>query len=146
MESGVKLIKKTFQEVMDKGVRIEIITGIYLGITQPSALYILKKILGNQGEIRIFEGDTSFHPKGCFVERASGKCIYIGSSNLSLTGLTKEAQQNYRIEEETDAYQVLTFEHHFNLLFQEETKEASNAFLRNYAKNFREKKLLKEVK
>jgi len=33
MESGVKLIKKTFQEVMDKGVRIEIITGIYLGIT-----------------------------------------------------------------------------------------------------------------
>jgi len=146
MESGVKLLKETLQEVMKKGVQVEIITGTYLGITEPSALYLLKEILGKQGEIRIFEGDTSFHPKGYFIEKDQGKCVYVGSSNVSLTGLTKGVEWNYLIEDKVDATSVLAFEHHFNLLFQQDTKEASDAFLRDYAKNFKERKFIKEVK
>ena len=51
MESGVKLLKETLQEVMRKGIQVEIITGTYLGITEPSALYLLKEILGKQGVV-----------------------------------------------------------------------------------------------
>ena len=43
MESGVKLILNDIKEAVDRGVSIRILTGNYLRITQPSALYLLKK-------------------------------------------------------------------------------------------------------
>lgn len=45
MESGVKLILNDIKEAVDRGVSIRILTGNYLRITQPSALYLLKKNL-----------------------------------------------------------------------------------------------------
>ena len=42
MESGVRLILNDLKTALDMGVQIRILTGNYLGITQPSALYLLK--------------------------------------------------------------------------------------------------------
>lgn len=43
MESGVRLILNDLKLAIDKGVKVRILTGNYLGITQPSALYLVKK-------------------------------------------------------------------------------------------------------
>ena len=43
MESGVKLLLKDLKAALDRGVQVRILTGNYLGITQPSALYLMKK-------------------------------------------------------------------------------------------------------
>lgn len=45
MESGVRLILNDLKTALDRGVQIRILTGNYLGITQPSALYLLKNEL-----------------------------------------------------------------------------------------------------
>ena len=37
-----------------RGVKIRILTGNYLGITQPSALFLLKKELGDKVELRFY--------------------------------------------------------------------------------------------
>ena len=42
MESGVKMLLNDLKEALDRGVNIRILTGNYLNITQPSALYLLK--------------------------------------------------------------------------------------------------------
>ena len=42
MESGVKLLIKDLEEAIHRGVEINILTGKYLNITQPQALYLLK--------------------------------------------------------------------------------------------------------
>ena len=42
MESGVKMLINDLKEALDRGVSIRILTGNYLNITQPSALYLLK--------------------------------------------------------------------------------------------------------
>lgn len=47
MESGVRMVLKDLQEALDRGVTIRLMTGNYLGITQPSALCLLKKELHN---------------------------------------------------------------------------------------------------
>ena len=43
MESGVRMILKDLKAALDRGVAVRILTGNYLGITQPSALYLIKK-------------------------------------------------------------------------------------------------------
>lgn len=42
MESGIKIILPDLREAVNRGVKIRILTGKYLGITQPTALYLLK--------------------------------------------------------------------------------------------------------
>ena len=43
MESGVKMLLSELANALDRGARIRILTGNYLGITQPSALYLIKR-------------------------------------------------------------------------------------------------------
>ena len=50
MESGVKLIINNLKMAIKKGVKIRILTGNYLNITQPQALYLLRKELKNKIE------------------------------------------------------------------------------------------------
>lgn len=61
MESGVKLILNDLEKAIEKGVKIRILTGNYLNITQPQALYLLfqKNI-----DLRFYSNPNhSFHPK-----------------------------------------------------------------------------------
>lgn len=45
MESGVRMLLKELEHTLKRGAKIRILTGNYLGITQPSALYLIKKNL-----------------------------------------------------------------------------------------------------
>ena len=145
MESGVRLLEEPLQEALRNGAEIQVITGTYLGITEPSALYLLKKILGEDGRVRIFQGDTSFHPKGYFIESPSYKRVYVGSSNISKTGLTLGVEWNYRIDGSTDLPSVLSFESHFIRLYDEETLELTEELLRSYTSSYRKKEMMKEI-
>ena len=48
MESGVRLLLKDLKQAVAKNIPIRILTGNYLNITQPSALYLIKQELNNQ--------------------------------------------------------------------------------------------------
>ena len=49
MESGVRMLLKDLKAALDRGVQIRILTGNYLGITQPSALFLYQKGIRRQG-------------------------------------------------------------------------------------------------
>jgi HKD family nuclease len=64
MESGVKMLLDDLQVALAKGVRIRLLTGNYLGITQPGALYMIKREFGDKVDLRFYNDMTrSFHPK-----------------------------------------------------------------------------------
>ena len=64
MESGVRMLLNDMKRALDRGVKIRILTGNYLGITQPSALYLIKSELGDRVDLRLYnETSRSFHPK-----------------------------------------------------------------------------------
>ena len=56
--------KKDLKSALDRGVEIRILTGNYLGITQPSALYLIKKELDNKIDLHFYnDKNRSFQPK-----------------------------------------------------------------------------------
>ena len=46
MESGVRMLLKDLKAALNRGAQIRILTGNYLGITQPSALFSDQKGIG----------------------------------------------------------------------------------------------------
>lgn len=88
MESGVRMLLNDMKRALDRGVKIRILTGNYLGITQPSALYLIKSELGDRVDLRLYnETSRSFHPKSYIFHYESSNEIYIGSSNISKSAL-----------------------------------------------------------
>lgn len=51
---GVRLLLEDLRQALDRGVKIRILTGNYLGITQPGALYLIKDKLGDQVDLRFY--------------------------------------------------------------------------------------------
>lgn len=145
MESGVKLIEESLRAALKGGARVEILTGTYLGITEPSALYRLKEILQDRGELRIYTGKNSFHPKGYFIVGKNGRRVYVGSSNISRMGLVLGLEWNYIIEEKYDAESVGRFESSFSALFEHESAAVDMGFLRNYSAGWRKTAYIREV-
>ena len=137
MESGVRMILKDLKSALDRGVKIRILTGNYLGITQPSALYLIKKELGDKIDLRFYnEKSRSFHPKSYIFHYENTDEIYIGSSNISKSALTSGIEWNYRFSSQTDKknYQLFydtfvdLFEHHSIVIDDEELVRYSKSW------------------
>lgn len=134
LESGVKMLLEELDNALKRGAKIRILTGNYLGITQPSALYLLKKKLGSRVDMRFYnEKERSFHPKSYIFHYERYSDIYIGSSNISRSALTSGIEWNYRFSSVSDPknyekfYQVFEdlFEHHSIIIDDEELKRYS---------------------
>ena len=112
MESGVRMLLKDLKAALDRGVQIRILTGNYLGITQPSALFLIKKELGDKVELRFYnDKERSFHPKSYIFHYENMSEIYIGSSNISRSALTSGIEWNYRFNSKQDSQ-------NFNLFYE----------------------------
>lgn len=145
MESGVKLIAESLLTALNRGARVEILTGTYLGITEPSALYRLKNLLQDRGEIRIYNGKNSFHPKGYFIDGEMGRRVYVGSSNISRMGLIMGLEWNYIIDAQYDEESVDRFESSFDALFEKESSEMDMDFLRSYSAGWKKTAYIREA-
>ena len=55
MESGTKLIGPSLRNAAKRGAQIQILTGTYLSVTEPSAIYHLLNLLGTSVDIRLFQ-------------------------------------------------------------------------------------------
>jgi superfamily II DNA or RNA helicase/diadenosine tetraphosphate (Ap4A) HIT family hydrolase/HKD family nuclease len=111
LRSGLQLIHPHLQDVLDRGGQLRIVTGDYLGATDPDALLRLLDLSG-QVECRVFETEGaagtsafagSFHPKAYLFRHKDGTgAAFVGSSNLSVTALTTGVEWNYRVLESRD--------------------------------------------
>lgn len=118
MESGVRLLLPELIEALKRDASIQILTSRYLNITEPSALYLLKDQLKNKADIRIYEsGNIAFHPKTyIFIGGDEGE-VFVGSSNLSRSGLVEGIEWNYRLLAKRDPEDYQKFIYNFDLLF-----------------------------
>lgn len=124
MESGVKMLIKELENALKRGARVSILTGNYLGITQPSALYLIKSKLGESVDLRFYnEKGRSFHPKSYIFHYRDHSEIYIGSSNISKSALTSGVEWNYRFSSHTDEKNYNKFYQAFEDLFENHSRE-----------------------
>lgn len=143
MESGVKLLKKDIEEAVKNNCQIRILTGNYLGITQPQALYLMKKILGDNANMAFYkEKNRSFHPKAYIFHHEGGDGeIFVGSSNISNSALTKGIEWNYRLEKSQNEDDFNYFSDSFEDLFLNESIMLNDEELRRYSKNYKKPKI-----
>ena len=146
-ESGVKLIKDELEYIKNKGIKIRILTGNYLNITEPSALYLLKDILGDSADIRFYRDKSrSFHPKAYIFEYENGEGeIYIGSSNLSKSALTSGIEWNYRIDKKEKEDDYSFFKDKFEYLFNNQSVIVNDFELKKYAKQWKRPRIYSDL-
>ncbi len=146
MESGVKMILKDLKAALERGVQVRILTGNYLGITQPSALYLIKKELGNGVDLRFYnDKERSFHPKSYIFHYENAGEIYIGSSNISKSALTSGIEWNYRFNSLADKKNFGLFYETFVDLFENHSIIIDDAELTRYSKNWHKPAVSKDL-
>ena len=146
MESGVRMLLKDLGAALDRGAQIRILTGNYLGITQPSALYLIKKELGNRVDMRFYNDKSrSFHPKSYIFHYGREGEIYIGSSNLSRSALTSGIEWNYRFSSLDDRKNFNLFFETFLDLFENHSLVIDDAELLQYSKNWHRPAVFKDM-
>ena len=146
MESGVRLLLKDLKEALERGVKIRLLTGNYLGITQPSALCLIKKELKNQVDMRFYnEKGRSFHPKAYIFHQKAGSEIFIGSSNISKSALTSGIEWNYRFDSHRDQRNFRLFYETFEDLFYHHSIIVDDEELRRYSRNWKRPAVVKDL-
>src|SRR5262249_38211949 len=128
LESGVDQVFEHFRDLLARGGRLRILTGDYLGITEPNALMRLLDLEGNVIR-KVFETGTaqlidlkmpsvrSFHPKAYIFGTAYGGTAFVGSSNLSAAALTDAVEWNYKLLAEYDGPGYIETAAAFEVLF-----------------------------
>lgn len=146
MESGVRMILQDLKAALDRGVPVRILTGNYLGITQPSALYLIKKELGDGIDLRFYnDKGRSFHPKSYIFHYENAGEIYIGSSNISRSALTSGIEWNYRFHSHEDAKNFRLFYDTFVDLFENHSLVVDDEELIRYSKNWHKPAVSKDL-
>lgn len=146
MESGVRLILKDLKAALDRGVQVRVLTGNYLGITQPSALYLIKQELGNHVDLRFYsDKERSFHPKAYIFHYESKSEIYVGSSNISRSALTSGIEWNYRFSSIKDKKNFQLFFNTFEELFFHHSIVIDEEELHRYSKNWHKPAVSKDL-
>ena len=148
MESGVRLIGPALKEAARRGARIRILTGTYLSVTEPSAIYYLLNLLGDAVEIRLFkDGNRSFHPKAYIFDYdydPENSEVYVGSSNLSSSALITGVEWNYRVERRNAPADYHRFSKEFEELWVHEAEDLKEESLRDYAITWRQNTLVRK--
>ena len=146
MESGVKKIVGDLKEAIVRGAQVRILTGNYLSITQPQALYLLRKELGNTIDLRFYnEPNKCFHPKAYIFHYQIDGEIYVGSSNLSLGALTTSIEWNYRFSKSTHEEDFNYFYTTFCELFEEHAIPITDEVLAHYSKAWKQPKFIRQA-
>lgn len=111
-QSGLGVLRPLLETARaQEGFRLRIITGDYLGITQPEALEQLRgweALYDGQVEVRVVEteclplGSRSFHPKSWIFESPGGGTAFVGSSNISKSALDGGIEWNLRLDQRDD--------------------------------------------
>ena len=146
MESGVRMLLEDLHSALDRGVKIRLLTGNYLGITQPAALYLIKKELGDRVDLR-FYNDTSrsFHAKAYIFHFGEEGEIFIGSSNISRSALTAGIEWNYRLVKGIDKENFNIFNDTFNDLFENHSIVVDDEVLQEYSKGWHRPAVAKDL-
>jgi superfamily II DNA or RNA helicase/diadenosine tetraphosphate (Ap4A) HIT family hydrolase len=111
LRSGLVLLQPYLQDLLDREGELRILTGDYLGATDPDALLRLLDLSGRV-QCRMFQTDAassagafagSFHPKAYLFQHIDGSgAAFVGSSNLSRSALTSGIEWNYRLLQSRD--------------------------------------------
>lgn len=146
MESGVRELLPHLAKRAAEGIKIRILSSRYLNITSPSALILLKDLLRDKLDLRLFTDEgISFHPKSYIFHYEDDTDIFVGSSNMSSSALSSGVEWNYCLKQSRDAKSAEIFLNTFEDFFNNKSIIADDEVLFSYAKSWQKPTILKQV-
>ena len=134
MTSGVRLVLPHLRDLLDRGGKLRLLTGDYLGVTEPAALRLIADLEGAR-QLHVFQATRiPFHPKAwMFTFAGDGGALIVGSSNLSRSALTDGIEWNLRHVDPVDPALLLAARKAFDaLLARPEVTELTPAWIDAY--------------
>jgi HKD family nuclease len=134
MASGVRLVLPHLRDLLDRGGRLRLLTGDYLGVTEPAALRLITDLKGELSLYVFQAAQIPFHPKAwMFTFAGDGGALIVGSSNLSRSALTDGIEWNLRHIDPVDPAPLLAARTAFDaLLARPEVTELTPAWIDAY--------------
>lgn len=146
MVSGIETLLDDIKTVINKGGRVRILTGNYLNITDPQALFLLKDKFNNKIDLRFYNvKNKSFHPKSYIFHYKEDSEIYIGSSNISRGALTDSIEWNVKFMKSTNFNEYSKFYSTFQDLFFNYSEIIDDKRLNEYSASWRKPKIYNDI-
>jgi superfamily II DNA or RNA helicase/HKD family nuclease len=137
MESGAKILVPQLKQAAERGAHIQLLTGRYLSVTEPSAIYYLYDHLEDAVDIRFYnETVRSFHPKFYIFDCGSEGEIFLGSTNISVSALATGEEWYHRILKSEHPDDYLRLSNTFDQLFNCYSEPVTQEILKEYALNW----------
>lgn len=94
---GITPLLQTFKELEERGIPGKILTTNYLNFSEPLAIQKLNELSNLDIRMYMSDDDEGFHTKGYIFKNKDVYRIIVGSSNMTLTALTKNKEWNTKI-------------------------------------------------
>jgi superfamily II DNA or RNA helicase/SOS-response transcriptional repressor LexA len=151
--TGVLLIENALVDAIKRGAHVRILTGDYLGITDPKALRYLLLLQEMGADVKVFEsgGKHSFHMKAYLFNRTDDipeneGCAFIGSSNISKSALESGLEWNLKIDKFEDEKRFEKIMDEYNLIYMDaRSKNLTNQWIDDYIKRIPSRELQKNT-
>ena len=135
--SGITPILQTLKELEEKGVPGRIMTTDYLMFSEPKALDKLATLTNIQ--LKMFQTGKSgegFHTKGYIFREKEIYRIIVGSSNMTLSALTRNKEWNTRLVSTEQGEYTQQIIEEYEELWNSDNSVAYDDFIEYYRKNY----------
>lgn len=130
--SGWFLIEQALERV--RGTAIRILTTDQMNVTQPA---VLRAAIRRGIRVKCYRGSRVFHPKVYIIHgrRATGDVAFLGSANISASGLEQGIEAGIRVSEPRLFRRLARW---FSVLFSDpDTENVDEAFVADYEKRWK---------
>ena len=145
--SGIQPLLMTLKELERKGIPGRILTTDYLTFSEPKAL---EKLAGLKNiELRMYktaQADCGFHTKGYIFRESEIYRIIIGSSNMTLSAITKNREWNTKIVSTDQGQVAKDILEEYEELWEDTCTYKYEDFIEEYKKAYLRGQLIKKQK
>ncbi len=147
---GITPLLQTFKELERRGIPGKILTTDYQNFSEPRALRKLAELSNMTLKMyRVDEAQEGFHTKGYIFKNEEIYRIIVGSSNLTLSALTKNREWNTKVVSTAHGEYVEDLMAEFTELWNSECAVAFDDFIEEYTLNYqiirKQRKIAKET-
>lgn len=144
-KSGITPLLQVLRELEKKGIPGEILTTDYLLFSEPEALEKIASLKNIQ--LRMFRTSSEtggFHTKGYIFRREEIYRIIIGSSNLTLSALTRNREWNTKIVSTEHGEITQDILHEFDELWNAPNSQNYSDFIQEYKLKYLKEKMVQK--
>ena len=146
-KSGITPLLQTLKDLEQRNIPGKILTTNYLMFSEPEALEKLARLKNIELKMFVTDAETGgFHTKGYIFREEEIYRIIVGSSNMTLSAITKNREWNTKIvsTEQGELTQAVLQE--FDELWQDEHTFAFGDFIDTYRQEYLNEKMIRKQK